>query len=135
DAASQPASVRATALPGRYGRAATLHPGMSGAEETPAVRDDRPEHRFVLEQDGAEGELVYDVEDGRLFLLHTEVADALRGQGAGGQLVRAAVARAADDELTVVPWCPYARRGLRRPPGGAGAVPAAGAAQGPGAQP
>ena len=95
---------------------------MSGAEETPAVRDDRPEHRFVLEQDGAEGELVYDVEDGRLFLLHTEVADSLRGQGAGGQLVRAAVARAADEELTVVPWCPYARRWLRKHPDVAGAV-------------
>jgi len=108
---------------------------MSGAEETPAVRDDRPEHRFVLEQDGAEGELVYDVEDGRLFLLHTEVADSLRGQGAGGQLVRAAVARAADEELTVVPWCPYARRWLRKHPDVAGAVTVDWRAQRPSDQP
>ena len=83
------------------------------ADETPTVRDDRPGQRFVLEQDGGVGELAYEVDDGRLFLLHTEVADALRGHGAGGQLVRAAVARATDDQLTVVPWCPYARRWLR----------------------
>jgi len=82
-------------------------------DETPAVRDDRAGQRFVLEEDGGEGELVYKVDDGHLFLLHTGVDDALRGRGAGGRLVRAAVARAIDDGLTIVPWCPYARRWLR----------------------
>src|SRR3954451_6972704 len=76
------------------------------------VRDERPQQRFVLEKDGAVGELAYEVEDDRLFLLHTEVADALRGQGVAGQLVTAAVSRAIDDGLTVVPWCPYSRRWL-----------------------
>jgi predicted GNAT family acetyltransferase len=82
-------------------------------DKTPTVRDDRPAQRFVLEEGGAVGELTYEMDDGRLVLLHTEVADALRGHGAGGRLVRAAVARARDDGLTVVPWCPYARRWLR----------------------
>jgi predicted GNAT family acetyltransferase len=91
-------------------------------EETPTVRDDQAEQRFVLEQDGGVGELVYEVEDGRLFLLHTEVADALKGHGAGGRLVRAALARATDDGLTVVPWCPFARRWLREHPDVAGTV-------------
>lgn len=92
------------------------------ADETPAVRDDRPGQRFVFEQDGGLGELVYQVEDGRLFLIHTGVDDALRGRGAGGRLVRAAVARAIDDGLTIVPWCPYARRWLRDHPDVAGTV-------------
>ena len=83
------------------------------ADQTPTVHDDGTEQRFVLEQDGGAGELVYEVEDGRLILLHTEVDDSLRGQGAGGQLVRAAVDRASADGLTVVPRCPYARRWLR----------------------
>ena len=83
------------------------------ADQTPTVHDDRSEQRFVLEQDGGVGELVYEVEDGRLILLHTEVDDSLRGQGAGGRLVGAAVDRASDDGLTVVPRCPYARRWLR----------------------
>ena len=86
---------------------------MSESEGTPIVRDDRPQQRFVLEKDGAVGELDYEVDGDRLFLLHTEVADVLRGQGVAGQLVTAAVSRAIDEGLTVVPWCPYARRWLR----------------------
>jgi uncharacterized protein len=99
---------------GRSGVRAALEGGM--VDETSTVRDDRPGQRFVLEQTGGEGELTYEVEGGRLFLLHTEVDDTLRGRGAGGRLVRAAVARASDDGLTVVPRCPYARRWLREHP-------------------
>ena len=84
------------------------------------VRDDRPHHRFVFGDDGAMGELTYEVDGDRMFLLHTEVADALQGQGVGGQLVAAALSRAIDDGLTVVPWCPYARRWLRKHPDVAG---------------
>jgi len=105
---------------GRSDLGAALHGDM--ADETPAVREDRTGQRFVLEEDGGAGELVYEEEDGRLVLLHTEVADALRGQGAGGRLVQAAVTRAAHDGLTVVPWCPYARRWLREHPDVAGTV-------------
>jgi predicted GNAT family acetyltransferase len=86
------------------------------------VRDDRPHHRFVFGNDGAAGELTYEVDGDRIFLLHTEVADALRGQGVAGQLVTAAVTRAIDDGLTVVPRCPYARRWLRQHPDVAGTV-------------
>jgi uncharacterized protein len=89
---------------------------VAETEATPTVRDDRPGHRFVLENGGAVGELVYEVGGDRLYLLHTEVAGALRGQGAGGRLVEAAVSRAIEDGLTVVPWCPYARRWLREHP-------------------
>ena len=86
------------------------------------VRDDRPHHRFVFGNDGAVGELTYEVDGDRMFLLHTEVADALQGQGVGGQLVTAAVSRASDDGLTVVPWCPHARRWLRKHADVAGTV-------------
>jgi uncharacterized protein len=86
------------------------------------VHDDRANHRFVFGNDGAAGELTYEVDGDRMFLLHTEVADTLQGQGVGGQLVNAAVSRAIDDGLTVVPWCPYARRWLRQHPDVAGTV-------------
>jgi predicted GNAT family acetyltransferase len=86
---------------------------MSDSATPPAVRDD-PEHsRFVLEQDGNEAELVYIRHPGQLILAHTEVPDALGGRGIGGRLVRAAIERAAAEGLTVVPWCPFARRWLR----------------------
>lgn len=95
---------------------------MSESEPMPTVRDERQQQRFAFEKDGAGGELAYEVDGDRLFLLHTEVVDALRGQGVAGQLVTAAVSRAIDDGLTVVPWCPYARRWLHEHPDVAGTV-------------
>jgi GNAT superfamily N-acetyltransferase len=47
-----------------------------------------------------------------LILIHTEVPEALAGRGIGGRLVRAAVASARAEHLTIVPWCPFARRWL-----------------------
>jgi uncharacterized protein len=84
---------------------------MSKAE--PAVTDDRKGERFVLTRDKHKAELAYEVDHANLLLLHTEVPEAFRGQGVGGRLVEAAVARARTDNLTVVPWCPYARRWLQ----------------------
>lgn len=49
----------------------------------------------------------------RLILEHTEVPESLGGRGIGGTLVRAALERAANEGLTVVPWCPFARKWLR----------------------
>ncbi len=90
--------------------------------EAHEVRDDPGHHRFVFEDDGALAELVYSREPGRLILVHTGVPDALGGRGIGGRLVRAALARAADEGLTVVPWCPFARKWLRDHPDVAGTV-------------
>ena len=84
---------------------------------------DQPERsRLVVEQDGHTAELVYRVEPGRLVLVHTGVPEELGGHGIAGDLVRAAVARAAAEGRTVVPWCPYARRWLRAHPDEAAGV-------------
>jgi uncharacterized protein len=76
------------------------------------VRDDAEAGRLVIEEDGLEAELFYRQRAGRLVLIHTEVPDALGGHGIGGRLVRAAVARARAEDLTLVPWCPFARQWL-----------------------
>jgi uncharacterized protein len=86
------------------------------------VVDNRDEDRFELIVDGHRAELLYRVEEGYLILIHTEVPEALRGRGLGGQLVRAAIARADRDGLTIVPWCPFARRWLKDHSDEAGAV-------------
>jgi predicted GNAT family acetyltransferase len=80
------------------------------------VVDNQQDHRFEVEVDGHLGELVYRLDGQRLVLLHTEVADELEGQGVGSELVRAAVARAAAESLTIVPNCPFARSWLERHP-------------------
>ncbi|HEX2850945.1 MAG TPA: N-acetyltransferase [Acidimicrobiales bacterium] len=87
-----------------------------GSPPEPDVRDVPAEHRFVVAYDGAVAQLVYRLAPEQLVLVHTEVPDELGGRGIGGRLVRAAADRAAADHLTVVPWCPFARRWLRDHP-------------------
>jgi hypothetical protein len=89
---------------------------MADHSDTVQVVDVPAEGRFVVRTEGMEAELVYRVSGDRLFLVHTEVPEPLGGRGIGGQLVRAAVRRAEADHLTIVPWCPYARRWLKEHP-------------------
>jgi predicted GNAT family acetyltransferase len=78
------------------------------------VVDNVAEERLELTEDGHLAELVYHVHGDRLTLIHTEVPDELGGRGLGGVLVRAALARAARDHLTLVPSCPFARSWLEK---------------------
>ena len=81
------------------------------------VIDDASGHRLVLSGErGDDAELVYARDDSRMYLLHTEVPDVFRGQGVGSKLVSASLEVARRGRLTVVPWCPFARRWLRDHP-------------------
>jgi predicted GNAT family acetyltransferase len=86
------------------------------------VVDNVAEERFEITQDGHLAELVYHVHGDRLTLIHTEVPEELGGRGLGGELVQAALARAARDHLTIVPSCPYARAWLEKHPDAIGDV-------------
>jgi predicted GNAT family acetyltransferase len=81
-----------------------------------SVIDDTASEQFTLRMDGTTATLEYKLHGDRLQLLHTEVPEAFRGQGVGGQLVEAALAKARADHLTIVPWCPYARKWLKEHP-------------------
>ena len=72
--------------------------------------------RFVSRVPEAGAELDYRLNGSRFILVHTDVPDALSGHGLGGRLVRAALDRAVREGLTVVPWCPFARRWLQEHP-------------------
>jgi hypothetical protein len=87
---------------------------MTTPADDAAVVDVPAESRFVIRRGGAEAELVYRVEGDRLELLHTDVPEEWGGRGIGGHLVRAALERARAGQLTLVPWCPFARRWLRQ---------------------
>ena len=90
--------------------------------DTPQVSDNQQASRFELAVGGQVAELAYRRRAGRLVLVHTGVPDALEGHGVGGQLVAAAVRRAAAEGLTVVPLCSFARSWLHSHPDAAGAV-------------
>jgi predicted GNAT family acetyltransferase len=80
------------------------------------VVDNPGESRFEVHEDGHTGELVYELDGSTLYLIHTGVPEQLEGRGLAAQLVRAAVARARAEHLTIVPWCPYARQWLKKHP-------------------
>jgi predicted GNAT family acetyltransferase len=83
---------------------------MTQEQSPPEVVDDIANQRFVAVIDGSMARLDYELDGGRLILVHTEVPQQLGGRGLGGQLVQAGVARAVRDGLTLAPWCPYARK-------------------------
>jgi len=77
------------------------------------VIDDAENDRLVIERPEGIAELDYRRQSGRFVVIHTEVPESARGEGLGGELVRAALSLAASEGRTLVPLCPYARRWLR----------------------
>lgn len=82
----------------------------------PQIEDEPQTHRFVHRDSGAEAELIYRADPGRLILVHTEVPRELGGRGLAGALVEAALERARRTGEVIVPWCPYARSWLEKHP-------------------
>jgi uncharacterized protein len=78
------------------------------------VTDNQAASRFEIADGGYLAELRYHRSGDRLALIHTEVPGELEGRGLGGRLVVAAVDRAVREGLTIVPYCPFARRWLER---------------------
>jgi uncharacterized protein len=89
---------------------------MVSMSEAQQVSDNQAESRFELPVDGQVAELMYRRNGMRLVLVHTEVPEQLEGRGLGGELVAAALDRAAQEGMTVVPSCPFARAWLERHP-------------------
>jgi predicted GNAT family acetyltransferase len=83
---------------------------------TPDVVDNDAHDRLELVQRDERAELQYRVEDGRLVLLHTEVPESWSGQGVGGRLVEAAVAKAAREGLELDSQCPFATSWMEKHP-------------------
>jgi uncharacterized protein len=86
------------------------------------VIDDPGRSRFEIAINGTMAELLYRRRANRLVLVHTGVPESLSGHGLGGELVQAAVERAAKEHLTLVPVCPFAREWLEHHPDKAATV-------------
>lgn len=89
------------------------------------MADDQVQHEevghrgaFFLQRDGARlAELTFSRVNPHLVMLdHTEVSDALRGQGAGRRLLDAAVAWARATDTRLIPVCPYASAQFAKDP-------------------
>lgn len=74
--------------------------------------DDGSKGAFYIKQDNevlAQMTYVWAGTD-RIIIDHTEVSDALKGKGAGKQMVAKAVEFAREKGIKIVPLCPFARR-------------------------
>jgi predicted GNAT family acetyltransferase len=93
--------------------------GQQAAAKLPIRHeDDGKRGAFVVERDGSElARMTYvHAGDTRIIIDHTEVSDALRGQGAGLQLVQAAVEWARSAKLKILATCPFAKATLDKHP-------------------
>jgi uncharacterized protein len=72
---------------------------------------------LFIEKDGERlARMTYRQQDDTVTIQHTEVSDALRGQGAGKRLLEELVQWARQGHLQVVPRCPYARATFAKHP-------------------
>lgn len=73
----------------------------------PDVRHEPAAHRFVAEVEGGVAELEYQRREGEVAFVHTFVPEESRGQDVGSALAEAGLAWARDEELGVIPACPF----------------------------
>jgi uncharacterized protein len=87
-----------------------------GIEPDPTIdiSNDQVNSRFEVHTGGKTAFLVYRRMPGKLVLVHTEVPVEFAGQGIGSKLVRAGIEFAREQELAVVPLCPFATEYIRR---------------------
>jgi predicted GNAT family acetyltransferase len=72
---------------------------------------------FVIEGDGERlAEMSFGRNGTNLIIYHTEVSEKLKGQGIGLQLLERMVNFAREENLQVVPLCPYVLAQFRRHP-------------------
>jgi hypothetical protein len=74
------------------------------------------ENRFELETGGEIAIAAYRLADGRISFTHTEVPEALEGQGVASALVAGALDDVRRQGLKVVPLCSFVRRYIERHP-------------------
>jgi predicted GNAT family acetyltransferase len=80
------------------------------------VTNNKQKSRFEITVDGHTAVMEYMPSDGQIAVTHTEVPDALEGQGLGSMLAKAALEHARSNGLKVVPYCEFLAGYLKRHP-------------------
>lgn len=85
--------------------------------ETPVIRDEPQNNRFVMAVPGGEAFATYRRLDNYLIVSHTEVPSTLRGRGLGSQVAEALFENARRQGFRIVPACSFIADWVRRHPG------------------
>jgi predicted GNAT family acetyltransferase len=78
--------------------------------------DNRAANRFELTVNHYLAFMEYELEDGAIRVLHTEVPAQLEGQGVGTAIVEKALTEIEGRQLKLVPLCPFVTSYLKRHP-------------------
>jgi uncharacterized protein len=71
--------------------------------------------RFFIQEEGRDlAEMDYNLRNGAMVILHTEVDPSLEGKGVGKALVDAAATYAREQKMHILPYCPFAKKVLER---------------------
>jgi uncharacterized protein len=83
---------------------------------TAGVRDNKSQHRFELDVEGAVAFANYRLAPGSVIITHTETPPALRGRGIASKLVQGTLEMIRADGLKVVAGCGFVVDYLQKHP-------------------
>jgi uncharacterized protein len=73
------------------------------------VSNNPAHHRYELKVDGHIAATYYEIADGVITFIHTEVPPELGGKGIGSKLIKGALNQVRADGLKVIAQCPFVR--------------------------
>lgn len=80
------------------------------------VTDKRAQHRYELAVDGHIAATYYEIADGVITFVHTEVPSELGGRGIGSKLIGGALDQVRASGLKVIAQCPFVKAFIERNP-------------------
>lgn len=80
------------------------------------VVDNKEENRFETEIEGQMAVIEYSVQPGILSLNHTEIPEALSGQGVASEMIEKVLLEIELRGLKVIPVCPFIRKYIDKHP-------------------
>ncbi len=87
---------------------------MSEESKHITVENNEAGRRFEAELNGYMAVAKYRLEPGQIVFYHTEVPEAIEGEGVASILIRTALDTAREKRLEVVPLCPFVAAYIRR---------------------
>jgi uncharacterized protein len=73
------------------------------------IVNNRTEHRYELAVDGYTAATYYEIADGVITFVHTEVPPELGGKGIGSRLIKGALDQVRAEGLKVIAQCPFVK--------------------------
>ena len=82
---------------------------MPEADQTSDVVNNSSQHRYQLTVDGHIAATYYEIGDGVITFVHTEVPPELGGKGIGSKLIQGALDQVRAGGLKVIAQCPFVK--------------------------